>query len=74
MYELGQVHARGINPFLIDRRQQFKMNAGAMPFYLLHEKLVSEQDDEAGRRRIIDALTQYLNAVAKDADEQRRGT
>lgn len=74
MYELGQVHARGINPFLIDRRQQSKMDAGAMPFYLRHEKLVSEQDDDAGHRRIADALTQYLNAVAKNADEQRRRT
>lgn len=74
MYELGQVHARGINPFLIYRRPQSKMAVDALPFYLRHEKLVSEQDDEAGQRRIADVLTQYLNAVAKHADEQRRRT
>ncbi|KKO18673.1 MAG: hypothetical protein BROFUL_02624 [Candidatus Brocadia fulgida] len=72
MYELGQVHARGINPLIIDRRQQSKMDAGAMPFYLRHEKLVSEENNEAGHRRIANVLTQYLNAVAKNADEYRR--
>lgn len=74
MYELGHVHARGINPFLIDRRQQSKMNAGALPFYLREEKLVIEQDDDAGHRKISDALKQYLNAMAKNAEEQRRRT
>jgi hypothetical protein len=74
MYELGQVHARGINPLIIDRRRQPKRKAPAMPFYLRHEKMVSENDDEAGYRRIVDALTQYLNTVAMNADEYRRRT
>jgi hypothetical protein len=74
MYELGQVHARGINPLIINRRQQSKMDAPTMPFYLRHEKLVSEENDEAGHRRIADALMQYLNAVTKNADEYRRRT
>lgn len=68
MYELGQVHARGINPFLIYRRQQATIDVAALPFYLRHEKLVNEQNDEAGHHKIADGLTQYLNAVAKNAD------
>ena len=72
MYELGQVHARGINPFLIYRRPQSTIDVDALPFYLRHEKLVNEQNDEAGQSRIADALTRYLSAVAENADEQRR--
>jgi hypothetical protein len=72
MYELGQVHARGINPFLIYRRKESTVDVDALPFYLRHEKMASEQNDEAGQRRIADALTRYLRAVAKNADEQRR--
>lgn len=60
MYELGQVHARGINPLLIVR------NAGSalrsMPFYLRHEKVVVEKDDQAGRRRIGREVRDFLRA------------
>ncbi|RNC68065.1 MAG: hypothetical protein ED859_11590 [Desulfuromonadales bacterium] len=68
MYELGQVHARGINPFLIFRRKQSTIDVAALPFYLRHEKLVNEQNDEDGHHKIAVALTQYLNAVAKNAE------
>lgn len=74
MYELGQVHARGINPFLIYRRQQAAIDVNALPFYLRHEKLANEQNDETGQSRIADALTRYLNFVAKSAEEPRRQT
>jgi hypothetical protein len=50
------------------------MDADALPFYLRHEKLVSEQDDDAGHRRIADAVTQYLGALAKNAYERQRRT
>uniref|UniRef100_A0A831XD40 Nucleoside 2-deoxyribosyltransferase n=1 Tax=Geobacter metallireducens TaxID=28232 RepID=A0A831XD40_GEOME len=72
MYELGQVHARGINPFLIYRRKESTMDVDALPFYLRHEKMANEQNDEAGRRRIADALTRYLSDVVLHTDEQRR--
>lgn len=72
MYELGQVHARGINPFLIYRRKESTMDVDALPFYLRHEKMANEQNDDAGQRRIADALTRYLRAVAEDAGKQQR--
>lgn len=72
MYELGQVHARGINPFLVYRRPQSAVDVAALPFYLRHEKMANEQNDDAGQRRIADALTRYLGAVSENVDEQRR--
>jgi len=71
MYELGQVHARGINPFLIERRQSSTIETNAMPFYLRHEQVASEQDNESGHNRIAARLTQYLIAVTKNEVEQR---
>jgi len=50
----------GINPLLIVR------NAGSalrsMPFYLRHEKVVVEKDDQAGRRRIGREVRDFLRA------------
>jgi len=37
MYELGQVHARGISPFLLVRHPTIKRTLPDMPFYLRHE-------------------------------------
>jgi hypothetical protein len=65
MYELGQVHARGITPFLILREQQTRKALRDMPFYLRHEKVLIERDDEAGYRRIAAELKNYLNLLGK---------
>jgi hypothetical protein len=65
MYELGQVHARGITPFLIIREQQTRKALRDMPFYLRHEKVLIDRDDEAGYTRIAAALENYLNVLAK---------
>lgn len=65
MYELGQVHARGITPFLIVRGQQTRKALHDMPFYLRHEKVLIERDDEAGHRRLAAELENYLNLLAK---------
>jgi hypothetical protein len=74
MYELGHVHAREINPFLIYRRPQAEIDADELPFYLRREKLITEQDNDAGHRRIADAITQYRAALAKNAYERQRRT
>jgi hypothetical protein len=65
MYELGQVHARGIAPFLIVREQQTRKALHDMPFYLRQEKVLIDRDDEAGHRRIAAELENYLNLLAK---------
>jgi hypothetical protein len=71
MYELGQVHARGINPFLIERLRRSAKSVAEEPFYLRHEKMTRERDDEAGRRKIGDEVKRYLHALADTAGEQR---
>jgi len=71
MYELGQVHARGINPFLIERSRRSTKSVAEEPFYLRHEKLTREQDDEAGRRKIGEEVKRYLRSLMENAGEQR---
>ena len=65
MYELGQVQARGITPFLIVREKQNRKAFRDMPFYLRQEKVVIERDDETGYKRIAAELEDYLNLLAK---------
>jgi hypothetical protein len=65
MYELGQVHARGIAPFLIVREKKTRKALRAMPFYLRQEKVLIDRDDEAGYKRIAAELKNYLNLLAK---------
>ena len=65
MYELGQVHARGIVPFLVVREQQTRKALQDMPFYLRHEKVLIDRDDESGHSRIAAELAKYLNVLAK---------
>jgi len=65
MYELGQVHARGMRPFMIFRRRRGESLARQLPFYLRQEKIVGERDDEAGRRRIARELREYLESLAR---------
>ena len=65
MYELGQVHARGLVPFLIVREQQARKALHDLPFYLRHEKVLIERDDEVGHKRIAAELESYLNSLAK---------
>ena len=71
MYELGQVHAREINPFLVLRRG----TSGSyrdLPFYLRHERIVEVTEDEAGYQRIADELGGYLKAIARNVAARER--
>lgn len=72
MYELGQVHARGISPFLIVRHPQNRRTLPDMPFYLRHERLIIEPDHELGRRSIAREFNSYLYMVAKARDSKHR--
>jgi hypothetical protein len=65
MYELGQVHARAIAPFLIVRGQQTRKALDEMPFYLRHEKVLIKRDDATGHRQIAAELEKYLHLLAK---------
>lgn len=72
MYELGQVHARGINPVLIFRRRLSSSPDWKKPFYLRHEKLTEKPDDAAGYKQIGTEVGKYLNALAKNVEVARR--
>ncbi len=64
MYELGQVHAKDIKPLLIVREARKRKILSPMPFYLRHEKVIIEGDDETGWQGIAVALKNYLRVVA----------
>jgi hypothetical protein len=73
MYELGQVHARGISPLLVLRRRLTRAAYAALPFYLHHEMLVAAPDNPSGHRRIGREIGSYLARLAQNSDEGRRG-
>jgi hypothetical protein len=67
MYELGQVHARGVDPFLVLRGTSARRSITELPFYLRQEKLSAAADGAAGWRRIGRELARYLQGVAAAA-------
>jgi hypothetical protein len=70
MYELGYLHARGLDPPAVILRQRLTARASAaLPFYLRHERLITAPDDEAGHSQLRREVVAYLGRV----DRRRRG-
>ena len=61
MYELGHVHAKNIDPFIIKRtRTGEKEDPEDVPFYMLQEIRVAGTDDKEGYEKIMKAVKEFL--------------
>jgi hypothetical protein len=66
LYELGQLHAKGLQPLLVLRQQvrpdQEEKPDLQLPFYLLHQMVIKATDDENGRKAIAAQVEAYLRS------------
>lgn len=62
LYELGQLHAKGLEPLLLLRKKVRDRTEAKLPFYLLHQKVFAGADDDSGRKWIADQVEAYLGS------------
>lgn len=71
LYELGYLHSRGVTPLLVRRCQSSNRDESGVPFYLLHQKMITASDSESGRKEIAAHVEQFLQSVTRRTASRR---